>query len=71
MWKIVKEIPNPRTDKQWMLKENGKEIREEEEIAKVFNLFFLSKITNLKVNIGRQYVKDHLEKLRNKMKNST
>jgi hypothetical protein len=31
------EIASPRTDKQWMLKENGREIREEEEIAEVFN----------------------------------
>ncbi len=69
MWKIVKEIANPRTDKQWMLKENCREIREEEEIAEVFNEFFISKITNLRANIGREYVKDPLKKLRNILKN--
>jgi hypothetical protein len=45
---------DPRTEKQWVLKENGREIKDKEEIAEVCNQFYTSKIINLKANIKKE-----------------
>ena len=36
IWKIVKDITSPKSDKQWVLIENGETLEDEKEIAEVF-----------------------------------
>ena len=60
-------MTNPKTDTKWKQKDNDREINNDREIAEVFNHYFKNKIEELKANIGQEYVRDPLEKLRNKM----
>jgi hypothetical protein len=57
VWKIVRKMANPWTEKQWMLKQDDREIRDERKVAEFFNKFFTSKTRKLKENIGREYLK--------------
>ena len=47
--KIVKEIATPKSESNWSLKEDSKEINGEKEIAEIFNDYFISKIQDLKI----------------------
>jgi hypothetical protein len=67
IWKVVNEITKPREETTWKLIEDEKSIDKEEEIAEIFNKFFIDKIDKLKENIDQSYVKEPLEKLRKKM----
>ena len=49
--KVVKDITAPKSTNQWTLNEEGKEVENEEEIAEIFNDFFVTKIKDLKENI--------------------
>ena len=46
--------------------ENNVKIVDEEQVAEIFNQFFVEKIQNLKDNIDPKYVKDPLVKLKEK-----
>ena len=68
IWKIVKEINNPTSETIWSLKEDNVIIKDEQEIANVFNHHFVDKITKLKDNIDKTRIKEPLSKLKDKMK---
>ena len=68
VWKVVKDIIQPKSEKPWSIKEGDKILKDEEEIAEVFNKHFTDKISKLKDNINQEYVEDPLQKLRKKMK---
>ena len=63
LWKVVNDITKPRSETSWKLEEDGREVEKEEAIADIFNNYFIEKIDKLKINIDKNYVKDHLEKL--------
>ena len=65
----VKEITSPKNDKKWILIEEGVKIEEEHKVAKIFNDFFIKKISDLKDNIDQSKVEDPTQKLEDKMKN--
>ena len=67
IWKVVKDITNPKSESNWKLKENDEEITEEGKVADVFNNFFVQKIAKLKENIDSRYVEDPLQRLKKKM----
>ena len=58
---------NPKKKNQWKLKEGEEVIEKEEEIANIFNNFFIEKISSLKDGIDQKYVKEPLAKLKKKM----
>ena len=60
-------MTKPKEDKQWTLREEGREIHDEKEIAEIFNQFFIRKIEDLKDNINTTQIKDPIEKLREKI----
>ena len=66
---MVNDITKPKTERGWELEEDGKGIKSEEEIADIFNEYFMDKIEKLKENIDHKYVKEPLEKLKKKMEN--
>ena len=59
---------NPKKKNQWKLKEGEEVIGKEEEIANIFNNFFIEKNSLLKDGIDQKYVKEPLAKLKKKMK---
>ena len=67
VWKIVKDVTSPRTNQNITLIENGVEITKEEEVAELFNEFFVEKISKLKQNIDNKYKEDPLQRLKAKM----
>ena len=67
IWKLVNEVIKPKEKNQWELKEGEEVIEKEEEIANIFNNFFIEKISLLKDGIDQKYVKEPLAKLRKKM----
>jgi hypothetical protein len=67
VWKIVKDVTTPRTNQNITLIENGVEITKEEEVAELFNEFFVEKISKLKQNIDNKYKEDPLQRLKAKM----
>jgi hypothetical protein len=69
VWKIVKEVTNPTQDQKWMLKEGENEIIKEDQIAEVFNEYFINKIEDIKENVDKEYMEDPLKRLKAKMEN--
>jgi hypothetical protein len=67
--KIVKEITEPKIEKQWNIKDINKVITAEEEVAEIFNRHFTDKIEKLKTNIVKEYLEEPLERMRTKMSN--
>ena len=67
IWKLVNEVIKPKDKNQWKLKEGEEIIENGEEIANIFNKFFIEKICLLKSGIDPKYVKEPLAKLRKKM----
>ena len=65
VWKVAREITNPRKSNDWSLKTDEGIIYEPEKIA---NTYFVEKIVSLKNNIDMKFVKDRLTKLEDKMK---
>ena len=51
VWKIVNEIAKPRTATKLTLVEEGEQIEKEEDIAEIFNDFFITKIYSAKTEI--------------------
>ena len=69
MWKIVNDVIKPREkNNSWKLQEEDEIIEKEEEIANIFNNFFVEKIQVLKDGIDKNIITDPLEKLEKKMK---
>ena len=58
IWKIVNDITNPKCDKKWILEEQGVTIEDDQEVAEVFNDFFITKIRDLKANIDQNKIED-------------
>ena len=48
LWKVVNDITKPRSETSWKLEEDGREVEKEEEIADIFNNYFIEKIDKLK-----------------------
>ena len=44
LWKIAKEVTNPKSNSEWKLNVDGKKITDELEIAENFNTYFVEKI---------------------------
>ena len=69
IWKIVNEVIKPKKDKEWTIfKEDGSSTSDHQEIADIFNSFFIKKVEDLKANIDKDYVMDPIEKLSSKTK---
>ena len=68
VWKVVNDVIKPKKENEWMLKEEEKEIKDEQIIADTFNKFFIDKIDALKANIDQEYIEDPLERLEAKLK---
>ena len=66
-WKVVNDIVKPNGDSNWKLKEEGKIIEDEKEIAETMNDFFVNKIEDLKVKIDDTLKSDPLEQLKKKV----
>ena len=45
IWNIVNEVSNPRRDSEWKIKTDTNITSDEQEIADIFNTFFVNKIT--------------------------
>ena len=58
IWKVVKEITTTKSSSNWSLIENGEVIKNEEQIADIFNDFFISKIKDLKDNLDTTIAED-------------
>jgi hypothetical protein len=71
VWKVVNEVIKPKEKIQWKLKEGEEVIEKEEEIAKIFNNFFIEKISLLKDGIDQKYVKEPLAKLKKRWNKKT
>ena len=68
LWKITKEVTNPRKENEWKIKIKEEIISDEMIIANAFNDFFVTKIQKLKDSIDKDYIEDPLKKVRTKMK---
>ena len=67
-WRIINDIIKPRSSASLTVRTPEGEISDEEEIAEVFNQFFVNKINTLKANIDKSDQADPLEKIKNKVK---
>ena len=67
IWKVVKDITNPKRDSNIVLVEDNKTIEDEREVAEIFNDFFIDKINLLKENIDQSKVEDPCTRLKEKM----
>ena len=67
VWKVVKDVTKQNNPTSIVLEENGKIIDNEEEVANVFNDFFVQKIQKLHDNIDKNLVEDPYEKQSNCM----
>ena len=47
MWRIIKDISNPKTEQKWSLKEGDDFIVDEMVIAETFNDFFIQKLYSI------------------------
>ena len=68
IWRIVKEVTSPKNESKWTLIEEGKTINDEQEVAEIFNDFFINKISNIKDNIDQNRVEDPIKRLEEKLK---
>ena len=71
VWKIAKEIINPRKENNWSMQINNSITDDPTLIANSFNTFFAKKIKNLKANIDPNLITNPLKNLQNKMKAKT
>ena len=67
LWRIANSKKHSSTI---VLEEDGKEIKEEEEVASVINNHFVNKIANLRNRVNADIAEDPLLKLRSKTKSS-
>jgi hypothetical protein len=67
IWKVIKDVANPKSDSTIRLVEDGEIIEDEKEVADIFNTFFVSKISDPKDNIDSTKVEDPLTRLKKKM----
>jgi hypothetical protein len=51
IWKVVNEVIKPKEKNQWKLKEGEEVIEKEEEIANIFNNFFIEKSHYLRMEL--------------------
>jgi hypothetical protein len=58
--KLEMKSIKPKEKNQWKLKEGEEVIEKEEEIANIFNNFFIEKISLLKDGVDLKYVKEPL-----------
>ena len=64
-------VLNPKKDAEWNIsKEDGSEAHEDEEVAGLFNEFFIEKIELLKKNIDPNLIEDPLVRLKEKTKDN-
>ena len=59
----------PRSEAKIVINGPNGDITEEQEVADVFNTFFVKKIADLKESIDPNLTSDPLERIRQKMKN--
>ena len=67
IWKVVKDVTNPKSNSTIRLLEEGKIVEDEKEVADIFNNFFVTKISDLKDNIDSSKVEDPLTRLKKKI----
>ena len=60
IWNIVNEVSNPSRQSDWKLTTETGITEDEQEIADIFNKFFVSKISDLKEGIDKKLVEDPL-----------
>ena len=64
IWKIVTEVIKPKKENEWTIqKENGLPTSDHQEVADIFNVFFIKKVEDLKANIDKDFVMDPIGKL--------
>ena len=68
-WKVVNDIIRPKSETKITISTPVGDVSDEQEVANSFNRFFVDKIELLKENIDPDYVKDPLEKIKEKIKN--
>ena len=71
VWKVVSDIATPRVEAKMTLKENGKIIENESEVAEILNDFFITKIKDLKSSIDPQMKEDPIQRLEKKLANNS
>ena len=70
LWSVANEVINPRKESDWsVVDEKGETIKDEKEVAEMFNGFFIKKVEDLKGNINPRHVEDPLARLSDKLKN--
>ena len=70
LWNVANDVINPKKESNWNIRtEKGENITADEEVAEVFNDFFINKVEELKRNINPAHVEDPLARLSAKLKN--
>ena len=54
IWNVVKDVTKQKSSMTIILEEDGKKIEDEEQVANIFNDFFVEKIQNLQDNIDKK-----------------
>ena len=66
IWKVVNEVVKPKKDNEWSIKTDSNCITSDpQEVADIFNNFFIKKVDDLKANIDKDFVSDPLEQMIN------
>ena len=69
MWRIAAEVIKPRKENEWSLKKDNDSVTSDlQEVADIFNNFFIQKVQDLKANIDKEFVEDSLINLTPKNK---
>ena len=69
MWRIATEVIKPRKENEWSLKKDNDSVTSDlQEVADIFNNFFIQKVQDLKANIDKEFVEDPLINLTPKNK---
>ena len=68
-WRIINEIIKPKSDHTTTINGPNGEVSNEQEVADMFNAFFVKKVEDLKDKIDPNLVQDPLVKVREKVKN--
>lgn len=72
VWKIANNITNPPVSSPSMsLMEDDKEVVDDQNVAEIFNTFFVEKIRALREGIDKTRIEDPLWRLKEKMKTSS
>ena len=70
LWRIASEVITPKKENEWSLKKEDESVTtDHQEVANIFNNFFIQKVEDLKSNIDPEFVKDPLLNLTRKNKN--